>query len=213
VICCLIFKKCRFLTTNPVTEVCLVIIFGLMGYTFSEIFDLSGVISLLVVGIALSHYNFYNLSMTGQVATGVTLQTISSISEGFIFVYLGLNFWTIFKDENGNDYWWSWSFVGFEILICTFARVISVYILSGIMKVIRRKSWKVSCRELNVVWYSGIVRGSVAFALILTVQPNTPEQLNQIQVMKSGVLFMVFFTTIFIGGLMPLVIKYNLNAG
>jgi len=76
----------------------LVVVFGLMGYTFSEIFDLSGVISLLVIGIALSHYNFYNLSMTGQVATGVTLQVVSTIAEGFIFVYLGLNFWTIFKD-------------------------------------------------------------------------------------------------------------------
>lgn len=98
VICCLIFKKCRFLTINPVTEVCIVVVFGLMGYAFSEIFDLSGVISLLVIGIALSHYNFYNLSMTGQVATGVSLQAVSTIAEGFIFVYLGLNFWTIFKD-------------------------------------------------------------------------------------------------------------------
>jgi len=109
-----------------------------MGYAFSEIFDLSGVISLLVIGIALSHYNFYNLSMTGQVATGVTLQAVSTIAEGFIFVYLGLNFWTIFKDENGNDYWWSWSFVGFEILICAIGRIIGVYLLSWLVRLIRR---------------------------------------------------------------------------
>jgi NhaP-type Na+/H+ or K+/H+ antiporter len=83
-----------------------------MGYSFAEMFDLSGVISLLVIGITLSHYNFYNLSMTGQVSAGVALQAISTFAEGFIFVYLGLNFWTIFKDPNGNDYWWSWSFVG-----------------------------------------------------------------------------------------------------
>lgn len=193
------------------TEVCLVIIFGLMGYSFSEMFDLSGVISLLVIGITLSHYNFYNLSMTGQVATGVSLQTVSTIAEGFIFVYLGLNFWTILKDETGKDYWWSWSFVGFEIVICTVGRIISVYMLSGLVKLIRRKNWKVNCKELNVIWYSGIVRGSVAFALILTVSANTPEELNQVQVLKSSVLFMVFFTTIFIGGFMPLVIKCSLK--
>lgn len=209
--CCVIFRKCRFLTTNPVTEVVCVLVFGLMGYSFSEMFDMSGVISLLVIGITLSHYNFYNLSMTGQVATGVALQSISTIAEGFIFVYLGLNFWTIFKDQNGNDYWWSWSFVGFEILVCAAGRIVSVYILSLLFKLIKRDKWKVTCRELNVIWYSGIVRGSVAFALILTLQASTPEELNQIQVLKSSVLFMVFFSTIVLGGFMPLVIKCSLE--
>lgn len=51
----------------------------------------------------------------------------------------------------------------------------------------------------------------MAFALILTVQANTPAEINQVQVLKSSVLFMVFFTTIVIGGFMPLVIKYSLK--
>lgn len=126
-------------------------------------------------------------------------------------MYLGLNFWTIFKDENGNDYWWSWSFVGFEIVICAIGRIISVYLVSGLVKLIRRSNWKVNCKELNIIWYSGIVRGSVAFALILTVNPANPSELNQIQVIKSSVLFMVFFTTIIFGGFMPLIIKCNLK--
>lgn len=213
ILCCIIFKKCRFLTTNPVSEVVCVILFGLMGYSFAEMFDLSGVISLLVIGITLSHYNFYNLSMTGQVSTGVALQSISTIAEGFIFVYLGLNFWTIFKDQNGNDYWWSWSFVGLELLVCAAGRVVSVFIVSFICKLIKRDNWKVTCREMNVIWYAGIVRGSVAFALILTLQASSPEELNQIQVLKSSVLFMVFFSTIVIGGFMPLVIKCSLKEG
>lgn len=31
---------------------------------------MSGVLTVLVTGILLAHFNFYNLSMTGQVATG-----------------------------------------------------------------------------------------------------------------------------------------------
>jgi len=65
--------------------------------------------------------------------------------------------------------------VGFEILICAVGRIIAIYLLSGLVWLIRRKSWKISLRELNVIWYSGVVRGSVAFALILTVQANTPD--------------------------------------
>lgn len=79
------------------------------------------------------------------------------------------------------------------------------------MRLIRGKSWKLSCRELNVICYSGIVRGSVAFALILTVDGSNPAEANQVQILKSTVLFMVFFTTIVMGGFMPLVIKYSLK--
>lgn len=91
------------------------------------------------------------------------------------------------------------------------ARVVGVYLLSILFKLIRRSNWKVTCKELNVIYYAGIVRGSVAFALILTLQPGSPAEASQVQVLKSGVLFMVFITTIVFGGLMPLVIKYCLK--
>ena len=31
---------------------------------------MSGVLTVLVAGVVMAHFNFYNLSMTGQVATG-----------------------------------------------------------------------------------------------------------------------------------------------
>lgn len=31
---------------------------------------MSGVLAVLVAGITLAHFNFYNLSITGQVASG-----------------------------------------------------------------------------------------------------------------------------------------------
>lgn len=32
-----------------------------------------------------------------------------------------------------------------------------------------RKKWDVNVYELAIVWFAGIIRGSVAFALILTI--------------------------------------------
>lgn len=74
------FKHSQFLTSNPVIEVTMLYLFGFMSYVIAEIFDMSGVITVLVCGISLSHFNFYNLSTTGKIATGVTFQTISFIA-------------------------------------------------------------------------------------------------------------------------------------
>jgi NhaP-type Na+/H+ or K+/H+ antiporter len=50
--------------------VVLIYLFGIFSYALSEVFDFSGVISVLVCGIVMAHFNFYNLSPTGQVSTG-----------------------------------------------------------------------------------------------------------------------------------------------
>ncbi len=67
--CTWMFKKFRFMS-NPVTEVVVVYLFGILSYLISEVLDMSGVLTVLVAGVAMAHFNFYNLSMTGQVATG-----------------------------------------------------------------------------------------------------------------------------------------------
>ena len=52
----------------------------------------------------------------------------------------------------------------------------------------------------------GSIRGSVAFALILTIEPSGTNG-NQVSVIKSATLALVCFTTIILGGLMPKLIK------
>ena len=37
---------------------------------------MSGVITVLVCGICLAHFNFYNLSITGQISTGYYILSI-----------------------------------------------------------------------------------------------------------------------------------------
>lgn len=58
----LIFKHLRFLTLNCVLETAIILYMGYISFTICELLELSGVISVLVTGITLAHYNFYNIS-------------------------------------------------------------------------------------------------------------------------------------------------------
>jgi len=58
----LLFKKARFLTHSPITETIVLLLIALCCYFISEMFELSGIISLSVCGITMAHYTWYNLS-------------------------------------------------------------------------------------------------------------------------------------------------------
>jgi len=47
--------------------------FGILSYVIAEYFNMSGVITVLVSGVCLAHYNFYNLSVGGMHATAYFL--------------------------------------------------------------------------------------------------------------------------------------------
>lgn len=68
-LCTWMFRTFRFMC-NPVTEVVVIYLFGILSYLISEVLDMSGVLTVLVAGVVMAHFNFYNISMTGQVATG-----------------------------------------------------------------------------------------------------------------------------------------------
>jgi len=55
-------KKAKFIIHNPSVESVIIFIFGLVAYISSELTESSGVISIMVCGIILGHYNIYNLS-------------------------------------------------------------------------------------------------------------------------------------------------------
>ena len=70
VIASLLLKYSRFISERSVVETTMVFFLGFLSYMIAELLNISGVISILVCGIFMSHYLFYNLSPTSQVATG-----------------------------------------------------------------------------------------------------------------------------------------------
>ena len=59
----------RFLVNTEITQVVITYLFGILSYVIAELFDMSGVITVLISGVMLAHYNFYNLTPGGMHAT------------------------------------------------------------------------------------------------------------------------------------------------
>ena len=124
-----------------------------------------------------------------------------------MFVYLGVS--TIYYITSEVI---SFSFLGLELAICLFSRFTTVFLLSALFKLCYKQKWKLAARELAVVAFAGSIRGSVAFALILTIEANE-HNADQVSVIKSTPLIMVCLTTIIFGALMPKLIKVLLSDG
>ncbi|TKY89943.1 hypothetical protein EX895_001241 [Sporisorium graminicola] len=91
--CSLLLKHSR-LSSYPQLESCLVALIAYTSYFFSNSVTMSGIVSLLFCGITLKHYAYHNMSRRTQRTTRYTFQTLASLSENFIFIYLGLSLFT-----------------------------------------------------------------------------------------------------------------------
>lgn len=66
----------------------------------------------------------------------------------------------------------SFTFLGLELVIIIVARCINIFGLNFILKRFLKGKWVIKTRDLVIVAVGGTIRGSVAFALILTIQEN-----------------------------------------
>jgi sodium/hydrogen exchanger-like protein 6/7/sodium/hydrogen exchanger 8 len=61
---------------------------------------------------------------------------------------------------------------------------------------------KVTFRELIFIYYAGLIRGAIAFALVFNIDSANVDEKD---VIITTVLTLVVITTVFFGSLMPLV--------
>ncbi|CAD8135676.1 unnamed protein product [Paramecium octaurelia] len=209
-----LFKRLRFLTESVILEIIILLYVGYASFAICELLELSGVISVLVCGIALAHYNFYNLCNLGQISSKITLNSLSLFCESFIYVYLGLALWAIKGDEKNriDTMKTSWVFILLEIAICFVSRGLSLFLLTMISQIFTgRQNFKLTFWELNIVWFAGLIRGSVAYALIQKLDYKNDEEKIQVELMQTTILIIVIITTIILGALMPFYISRNLQ--
>jgi len=103
----LLFKHCKFLTVNAITETFLMFSFGLSGYFVSEMIHIggnpmSGVMTLLTAAIINSHYTWYNLSPQGKSTSTVTIGFVGTFAEAAVYSYVGIALYSSIPT------WWSW---------------------------------------------------------------------------------------------------------
>jgi len=59
-------KKMKYFNLNRVQECSIIIFFAFISYTVAELISLSPIISLLITGMFMSHYSFFNLSFQAR---------------------------------------------------------------------------------------------------------------------------------------------------
>lgn len=64
---------------------------GYLSYLCGELLGLSGIVTLFCCAVAISHYALHNVSSMSRVTVVSAFQTLSYLSEGAIFIYVGMD--------------------------------------------------------------------------------------------------------------------------
>lgn len=78
-------------STACVQEVTLLGLLGYLSYLCGDVLGLSGIVSLFCCAVAISHYALHNVNTQSRVTTVSAFQTLSYVSEGAIFIYVGMD--------------------------------------------------------------------------------------------------------------------------
>ena len=187
-----LMKKVRSFTRDPVAECSIIFSAAYISYVVAEMCHQSGIITLLTCGITMAHYGWYNLSPQGQTTSNVVFQFLGFIAEGFIFCYLGLTFF-------------SYRYLPFSpwliiilMCICTFGRLISTVGLVAMLKLCgyeKSHPHPLNYKELVFIWYAGLIRGAIAFGLVLRIEKSFAGR----DLIVTTCLSLVLITTIIYG--------------
>ena len=191
-ICSWCFKYLRSLTKSSIVECALIFIFAYLSYIVSEMTGFSGIISLLTSGVFMAAYAWYNLSPQGRTGSTVTFSFIAFLAEGFVFSYLGLTFFSY------RQYTWSWQLILVLLLAILVGRACGSMGLIGLLKMCKYESGNpngLTFKELVFIWYAGMIRGAIAFGLVLKIGDDVKNK----ELITTTCLALVVFTTIVFG--------------
>lgn len=188
-----VLKHVKSLHHHPVLEIFLIMLFGYSSYLIAEIASLSGIMCLFFCGVIMSHYTYHNISTDSKLGSVVTISTMSFAAEAFLFTYLGMS---IFSTESSS---FSLTFTFLIILAAVISRFASVFISIAIYALFKRCVIEINCKQLMLIWFSGLIRGAIAFALSLEISDKIAPHRDQ---MVSTTLMMVLMTTVVLGGIM-----------
>lgn len=97
-----------------------------LSYLIAEGLHLSGIMTLFCCGFTMSHYAFHNVLPECQTGSLLAVETLSSVAEGFLYVYLGMSSMSI-SMATVNVYLITVTMVGTVL-----ARVLSVMVSLGL---------------------------------------------------------------------------------
>ncbi|XP_029671998.1 probable Na(+)/H(+) antiporter nhx-9 isoform X2 [Formica exsecta] len=177
----------RFTYQVRVIEPIFIFVMAYLAYLSAEIFHLSGILAITFCGITMKNYVEANISHKSHTTVKYTMKMLSSSSETIIFMFLGV------ATVNNTHNWNTW-FVVMTILFCSIYRVVGVIVLTALANQFRLH--KLDKVEKFVMSYGGL-RGAVAFALVLLIDPKHVS----LQPMFVTTTIAVIYFTVFIQGI------------
>ena len=200
ILCAYLLKKFKEnnINLNRTQEISVIIFFAFISYTLAEEMGLSSIVTLLFCGMFMSNYAFYNLSFQGREESSVVSRMLSNIAEAFVFTYLGLTLITYIQHSL------SISFIIIELFVVIFGRIFSIFFLCYLMKIFGVHSFKMKTSQKGIMSCAGSIRGAIAFGLAISI--DTSNKLHK-EILVTSTLILVFFTTIVLGAMMPLLIN------
>lgn len=67
------------------------------------------------------------------------------------------------------------NFIFIGLVVIMFGRFMCIFGTSYLSLLFKKKNFKVNFFELSMIWFAGVVRGAVSYALILTVKIKNPD--------------------------------------
>ncbi|CAL1676206.1 unnamed protein product [Lasius platythorax] len=177
----------RFTYQVRVIEPIFIFVMAYLAYLSAEIFHLSGILAITFCGITMKNYVEANISHKSHTTVKYTMKMLSSSSETIIFMFLGV------ATVNNTHDWNTW-FIIMTIVFCSIYRIVGVIVLTALANQFRLH--KLDKVEKFVMSYGGL-RGAVAFALVLLIDPKHVP----LQPMFVTTTIAVIYFTVFIQGI------------
>uniref|UniRef100_A0A0K8SAE3 Sodium/hydrogen exchanger n=2 Tax=Lygus hesperus TaxID=30085 RepID=A0A0K8SAE3_LYGHE len=177
----------RFTDQVRVIEPLFIFIMAYLAYLNAEIFHMSGILAITFCGITMKNYVEANVSHKSHTTIKYAMKMLSSSSETIIFMFLG-----VATVSDVHD-WNTW-FVVLTIFFCSVYRAMGVIMLTAVVNEFRL--YKLNGVEKFVMSYGGL-RGAVAFALVLLINPRHVK----LQPMFVTTTIAVIYFTVFFQGI------------
>eukprot|EP00038_Savillea_parva_P007163 m.168249 g.168249 ORF g.168249 m.168249 type:complete len:1116 (+) comp12932_c0_seq1:290-3637(+) len=145
----------------------LVILLGYLAYLFSETIRFTGIVTIMVYGMVINHYEHYCMTDKHIGQLKYILGVAGHTSDSVVFLIVGQQFWVAVSQAPLG---WNAGFILIAYLITNAGRTIGVIGLGWIDNIIRGQEHKkkIPMKDLALLSFGGL-RGAIAFALVYTL--------------------------------------------
>jgi len=117
-----LFLKKVDMRHTPTLELSLFVLIMYLPFFFAELFELSGIVTILFTGISARRYASHNLSTETDETVDSLFRLIAHLAETSIFLELGMSVIAL-----SDKFKYEWKFAGWATLACLLGRALHVY--------------------------------------------------------------------------------------